>query len=252
MPNYSAASATCRDTITAAVSLVRILTEVFQDKNLLICFCELTFNVCGVLAVDQRSGCFTFRVNCVLDVAAAHSVIVVQLTELLGDVVVYRGNALLCLAAAVCKLCLKITLSELGLVTDLCNVGVCGCKLGTESSGEIAESVADPVDILSNEIETSFIPRGCCCIAYREISTEDTDAGVTSASVSASAETTEPTATETAPAEEDKKNDPCEPSAFHAIAVSAVSVVHECKSFPAVERITVGINVIDWECFYRF
>ena len=248
------ATAGCGGSAATANGLIRILPEIPQDEVFLIGFGQFAFNAGGVLALQQRTGGFTFRMDGVLDVAVAKSDVVIQLPELLTDVVVHSGDALLGVAAAVGDLHLQIPLSELVLIRRISDIGVGGAELIAKVHIQVADTVADAVDILCDEVQTGFIPGGCRSVADRNIRTQGADAAATATRRTSAAATAEAITSTTAPAEQKQNDDPCEPSTATVTKPAVAIAVHQRHGFPTGKtRTRTGVHIVNRDCIhFRF
>lgn len=252
--NLATATAGSGGSAATANGLIGILTEIPQDEVFLIGFGKFAFNTGGVLALKQRAGGFAFRVDGILDVAVSESDVVVQLPELLADIVVHSGNALLGVAAAVGDLHLQIPLSELVLIRRIGDIGIGGAELIAKVHIQVADTVADAVDILGDEVQTGFIPGGCRSVADRNIRPQSADAAATATRRTSAAATAEAVTASAAPAEQKQDNDPREPSAA-TVTESAVAIaVHQRHCFPTGKtRTRTGVHIVNRDCIhFRF
>ena len=227
----------CAGVATAAGS---ILTELFENEKLLLGFCKFAFDVGGVLSLNQSAGRGAFRGDGGFDFTIRHGVVVVQLTELLRNIRIHGLNALLCLAAAVGNLRLKVTLPELVLIRGIGDRVVQVCKALEHEILYLSQIVANSVDALRGEVCAGFEFRNVGRIGDCEIRAERSDPGI-AAGTAAKASISSVSSAPSEHAEEKKNPDP--PTA----AISpAVSVVHKCHCLPAVEAAgSAGVHVVN-------
>lgn len=257
LKHQSAGASAAAGIVAIAISAC-ILTEFVQDKQLLVGFGELAFDVGGVLRLNQRAGRLTFSGDSLFEFAGLHGGIVIQLCGLLGDVVVDcragRGNAvidpgdiLLGLAAALREGGLQIPLSELGLIAVLRD---CVADIGKAAGDKVFE-LPDQID-LCGVCLTVVVCAGAEFRDVRRVSDGEIDSespvsgAVAPAAVSAeAAPAAAPTAAPTA--EQDQDQNPCPPAAEAiAEAVRVSVVIQESHSLPAVESAACRrVHIVD-------
>ena len=164
------------------------------------------------------------------------------------------GKSALGLAATVGDLCLKIALSQLGLVA-ICGDGIDHiAELTTEVHVEIGKTVTQTVDILGDKVKTGFIAGGGSGVVDGKVSGKVVISIVASATATVAAETTTaPAATEAAPAKEQQPRQEC-PHASPAIHTAIHAAIHEGDHFPGVRivvaTVTDRIDVVDRNRFH--
>ena len=230
---------------------VRVLSEVFQHKKLLLAFSKFAFQVGSVLRLDQLPGGSTFGGNRLLDFAGLHRAVVIELAELLNNSVGAGHDVGLRFAAAVRKLRLQVALTELGLITH----GVDGVDHIAELIAQIdilfAKGVADAVHILGDEVQTGFIACRCSCVIDRKVGTQSTKAAVATRIATATvaiATTKTAEAAAAAPAEEQQDDQPA-PHIAGVAPAATIAAVHCRHDFPRVIAARAADGV-DRYCFH--
>lgn len=241
---------------------------------MLFCLCEFAFHIGGILCLNKRTRRRAFCRDCGFEFAILHGTVVVELSELLGDVGIERLNALLRVTATGSDCRLNVALSELVLIRGVCNcvtdfalselilvrrVGDCrvGVSEGLEKIGaKVAERVSDAVDSLGGVVCTRFEFGDVGRVSDCKVGTERTNSGrATAATVSSSISEASKAAAPSAKGEEEQDNPSPPAAAKAAIAPTAVVfvVVQKCHCFPSVEtRISGGIDVVNRNCFHDF
>lgn len=250
--HLSVATATAPAVIIAGAG-VGILTEVLQHEELLFAFGKFAFQVGSILRLNELTSGSTFGGNGLLDFAGLHCAIVIQLTELLCNGVGAGSNIALGFAATICDQGLQITLTELGLITQGCDVAVGSGKLVAQIDILFTDSIADAIDILGDKVKTSFIPGGCSCVADRKVSAQCAEPTAAAATSVAASKTAAIAATKTAtaaPAEQQQDNQPAPHISTIAPAATIVAI-HSRHNFPRViaTRAADGVNR---NCFHLY
>lgn len=234
---------------------VRVLSEVFQHKQLLLAFSEFPFQVGGILRLDKLTSGSAFGGNRLLDFAGLHRTIVVQLAELLNNGVGAGHDVGLRFAAAVSKLRLQVALPQLSLIANsIDGIGHIG-KLIAQIDILFAQSVADAIHVLRDKVKPGFITRCSSCIADSKVSAQCAETTVatgvaTAATTVAIATETATESTATAPAEEQQNNQPA--PHISTIAPAATIPVHSRHNFPRVIIVARAADGVDRYSFHLF
>lgn len=269
-------SATAGVPAITAVS-IRVLPEFFQHKELLVRFGKFAFKVFGVFGLEKLTGSLTFGCDSLFDFAGLHSIVVIQLCDLLGqivvdgravgvdcvrdararggEVIVHACDPLLCLTSGIRNLCKNVPLSELGGVSVLRQSVL---RVG-EAGGDHVFQLADQGDLLCIRLDVvvcaSFEFSRVRGVADGKIHAERISrAGVRRAESSISPAAAE--AAEAAPAEEEKQKNP-RPASIPAVkaGIAAICAVQKSHSFPTIETggsLTCRVYVVNRYCVHIY